>query len=255
MPSGICAPAGQRRRRRIRRIYTPLQYYTTTTQPLHFYVLYTYTLCRELACIETESINRKRIRKKAPTGQQSLSRHRRRRRQSPCQQAQVMINVLERSSSRSLLVRVLSGGCCPTLSSGRNVLGILAQPSPSPLVVPASITDSKRIKVSLYLSPFFPYLYIFCCWWEREERDFILLYYRRINPIRQVKRDFSAAKIRHAYTRSGNANGFLHVQYNRYSICNVTLEAALSVVPNTINLNKSKLNSNAILVNTAQHLD
>jgi len=72
------------------------------------------------------------IRKKAPTGQQSLSRRRRRRRrQSPCQQAQVMINVLERSSSRSLLVRVLSGGCL-TLSSGRNVLRILAQPSPSP---------------------------------------------------------------------------------------------------------------------------
>jgi len=154
---------------------------TTTTQPLYFYILYTYMLCRELACIETESINRKRIRKKAPTGQQSLSRHRRRR--SPCQQAQVMINVLERSSSRSLLVRVLSGGG-PTLSSGRYVLGILAQPSPSPRVVPASITDSKCIKVSLYLSPFFLiYTYFFG---GGKGKEALLLYYHRINLIRQA---------------------------------------------------------------------
>lgn len=62
--------------------------------------------------------------KESPNGPSSHCR----RRQSPCQQAQVMINVLE-CSSRSLLVRILSGGCCcePTLSSGRNVLGILAQ--------------------------------------------------------------------------------------------------------------------------------
>lgn len=204
MPSGICAPAGQRRRRlRIRRIYTPLHYYyyyyyhSTPTLLLllnpNTTILYTYVLCRELARIETESINRKRIRKKAPTGQQSLN-HRRRRRQSPCQQAQVMINVLERSSSRSLLVRILSGGC-PTLSSGRNVLGILAQPSPSPRFGPASITDSKCIKVPLYLSlallmtlsllcptfPFFLSIHFFLV-----GRGDLLLYYRRIDPIRQV---------------------------------------------------------------------
>lgn len=195
MPSGICAPAGQRRRRHIRRIYTPtllllLNQYTTTSNP-YTTMLYTYMVCRELARIETESINRKRIRKKAPTGQQSLNR---RRHQSPCQQAQVMINVLERSSSRSLLVRVLSGGC-PTLSSSCNVLGILAQPSPSPRAVPASITDSKCIKVPMYLTPSLghPYLshslsrlsfffLIHTFFWE----EALLLYCRRINSIRQI---------------------------------------------------------------------
>jgi len=124
---------------------------TTTTQPLqHYYTpIWGIQGTREYR----DGINKPEayIRKKAPTGQQSLSR-RRRRRQSPCQQAQVMINVLERSSSRSLLVRVLSGGS-PTLSSGRNVLGILAQPSPSPRAFPASITDSKCIKVPTCISP------------------------------------------------------------------------------------------------------
>lgn len=66
------------------------------------------------------------------------------RRQSPCQQAQVMINVLECFSSRSLRpIRSTPH----TLSSGRNVLGILAQPHRIHLR-PTSITDSKRIKVS-----------------------------------------------------------------------------------------------------------
>lgn len=56
------------------------------------------------------------------------------RRQSPCQQAQVMINVLK-YSSRSPLRSI--PGTPSALSSGRNVLGILAQcttiytPSPS----------------------------------------------------------------------------------------------------------------------------
>jgi len=178
-------------------VFTPLHYYcyyyySTPTQLLlkpYTTILYTYIVCRELARIETESINRKRIRKKAPTGQQSLSR----RRQSPCQQAQVMINVLERSSSRSLLVRVLSGGC-PTLSSGRNVLGILAQPSPSPHAVPASITDSKCIKVPMYLTPSLshsylsslPFFLFFLSILFFGEGEALLLYCRRIDPICQV---------------------------------------------------------------------
>lgn len=194
MPSGICAPAGQRRRRHIRRIYTPtllllLNHYTTTTNP-YTTILYTYMVCRELARIERESINRKRIRKKAPTGQQSLNR---RRRQSPCQQAQVMINVLERSSSRSLLVRVLSGGC-PTLSSSRNVLGILAQPSPSPRAVPASITDSKCIKVPMYLTPSLSHPYLshslsrlsFFLIYTFFGAEALLLYCRRFHSICQI---------------------------------------------------------------------
>lgn len=85
--------------------------------------------------VEMESINRKRIRKKAPRVL-SLGR-----RQSPCQQAQVMINVLE-CSSRSQLRTIWH----PTLSSSRNVLGILAQPSPP------SINHQFKIYKTLSLS-------------------------------------------------------------------------------------------------------
>lgn len=165
---------------RVRRSTTPSPYtsYIHTPSILYYYYSTPTLLCTihlhamQGTRVYRDGINKPEayIRKKAPTGQQSLSRHR--RRQSPRQQAQVMINVLERSSSRSLLVRVLSGGCCPTLSSGRNVLGILAQPSPSPLVVPAInhwFKTYKSLTVSLSL---FSLSIHFFFWWEREERNF-----------------------------------------------------------------------------------
>lgn len=260
---------------RARRSTTPPPYtsylhpYTTTTtrtQPLqHYYTIHLYGVCRELASIETESINRKRIRKKAPTGQQSLSRRRRRRRrQSPCQQAQVMINVLERSSSRSLLVRVLTGGC-PTLSSGRNVLGILAQPSPSPHAVPASITDSKCIKVPMcislpppsavplsILSPVFPFFLIYTFILGGSFTPLLPPPHRPYTT--PSLRETLARKYARHVTLSGNANRFPRVQYQISILCNATFRRKLSPpIFQTLNLNKSRLNSDAIFVNAAYH--